>query len=81
MLRYRFVTVGLMAATLGLSPRLVAEPVITASGDVPASEMEAGGKLYEQHCAECHDHPTGRIPPRSFISIGSLSTQAQPLSA
>ena len=62
MLRYRFVTVGLLAASLGLSPRLFAEPVITASGDVPQSEMDAGGKLYEQHCAECHDHPTGRRP-------------------
>jgi polyvinyl alcohol dehydrogenase (cytochrome) len=68
-LRYRLVTIGLLAASLSLSQRLLAEPVITASGDVPASEMEAGGKLYDQHCAECHDHPTGRIPPRSFISM------------
>jgi polyvinyl alcohol dehydrogenase (cytochrome) len=68
-LRYRLVTIGLLAASLSLSARLSAEPVITASGDVPASEMEAGGKLYDQHCAECHDHPTGRIPPRSFISM------------
>ena len=46
MLRYRFVTAGLLAACLGLSPRLLAEPVITASGDVPQSEMDAGGKIY-----------------------------------
>jgi len=68
-LRYRLVTIGLLAASLSLSPRLTAEPVITASGDVPANEMEAGGKLYDQHCAECHDHPAGRIPPRSFIAM------------
>jgi polyvinyl alcohol dehydrogenase (cytochrome) len=35
---------------------------------VPAAETEDGRALYTQHCAECHDNPTGRIPPRSFIA-------------
>jgi polyvinyl alcohol dehydrogenase (cytochrome) len=68
-LRYRLVTVGLLAASLSLSQRALPEPVVTASGDVPPGEMAAGGALYDQHCAECHDHPAGRIPPRSFISM------------
>ncbi len=36
---------------------------------VPDSEKADGATVYSQHCAECHDYPTGRIPARSFISI------------
>ena len=27
-----------------------------------------GGKLFAQHCAVCHDHPTGRIPARAALA-------------
>ncbi len=27
-----------------------------------------GATLYAQRCASCHDHPTGRIPPRAAIA-------------
>jgi polyvinyl alcohol dehydrogenase (cytochrome) len=47
----------------------IAEPVKTTNGPIPAEEAKNGGTIYEQHCAECHDHPVGRIPARSFISM------------
>ncbi|MGQ0383865.1 MAG: c-type cytochrome [Gammaproteobacteria bacterium] len=28
-----------------------------------------GGQVYEGHCAQCHDHPQGRIPPRELIAM------------
>ena len=27
-----------------------------------------GARLYEQRCAACHDHPTGRTPPKAGIA-------------
>jgi len=38
-------------------------------GPVPAAETANGQAAYAQHCAECHDFPTGRIPPKSFIGL------------
>ncbi len=69
MSRNNLAAAGFVATSLCLSPLAFAEPIITASGDVPASEMAAGSALYDQHCAECHEHPAGRIPARSFISM------------
>jgi polyvinyl alcohol dehydrogenase (cytochrome) len=61
-------TIGLTG--LVLAPALcLAEPIATAAGPVPAAETADGQTVYDQHCAECHDHPTGRIPPHSFISM------------
>lgn len=28
-----------------------------------------GAAIYNEHCAACHDHPEGRIPPRSTLAI------------
>ena len=69
MSRFVFAAIGLAAVYLCAPPRLLAEPIVTASGDVPAAETAAGSALYDQHCAECHEHPAGRIPARSFISM------------
>ncbi len=33
-----------------------------------------GASLYQQHCASCHDSPTGRIPPLSTLKTLSIST-------
>jgi polyvinyl alcohol dehydrogenase (cytochrome) len=34
----------------------------------PAAVTAAGAALYASRCAVCHDHPSGRIPPRVFIA-------------
>src|SRR5579863_3960918 len=34
----------------------------------PAAVMSAGAALYVSRCAVCHDHPSGRIPPKVFIA-------------
>lgn len=62
------------AAVLALSCVASAQPhyqnVHTEGGPpVPDSEKANGKDVYDAHCAECHDYPTGRIPARSFISI------------
>src|SRR5271154_85863 len=37
---------------------------------VPAPDpSNPGAALYAQHCAQCHDHPVDRIPPRAFLAI------------
>lgn len=64
-----FAAAGGIVLSLCLPPILQAEPVVTTTGPVPVAETDAGGKLYEAHCAECHEHPAGRIPARSFISM------------
>jgi polyvinyl alcohol dehydrogenase (cytochrome) len=56
----------LLLAVIAASAR--AEPVGPPGNGDPA-EMAAGATLYAQHCAQCHDHPAGRTPPRSFIAI------------
>ena len=64
-----FIAIGIAALRLLSSPALLAEPVQTTNGPVPANEVAEGSALYDQHCAECHEHPAGRIPARSFISM------------
>jgi polyvinyl alcohol dehydrogenase (cytochrome) len=39
------------------------DPVPTPSASQP------GAPLYSERCAQCHDHPTGRIPPRTLLTI------------
>ena len=34
---------------------------------VPAPGLD-GRAIYRQHCAMCHDHPQGNIPPRAWIA-------------
>ncbi len=36
---------------------------------VQGRDDSPGGILYKERCAQCHDHPTGRIPPRTFLGI------------
>src|SRR6202044_823437 len=37
---------------------------------VPAPDASnPGAALYTQRCAQCHDHPVDRIPPRAFLGI------------
>lgn len=64
-------TVAIAALALALLPISARAVVIhTESGPpVPESEKKNGEAVYQAHCAECHDYPTGRIPARSFISI------------
>jgi polyvinyl alcohol dehydrogenase (cytochrome) len=49
-----------------------AEPVQTgadpASPEV-AADSAIGKPVYDQNCAECHDNPAGRIPPKIFLSM------------
>jgi polyvinyl alcohol dehydrogenase (cytochrome) len=42
-----------------------------AAGDlVPGPDQNSpGAKIYAEHCAQCHDHPVDRIPPRVLLSI------------
>ena len=42
-----------------------------AAGDlVPGPDQNSpGAKIYGDHCAQCHDHPVDRIPPRVLLSI------------
>lgn len=67
--RYIFAVIGLVAVSLSTTFSVLAEPVHTTNGPVPADEVADGSTLYDQHCAECHEHPAGRIPARSFISM------------
>src|SRR5476649_1785879 len=34
----------------------------------PAPDLAAGARIYHEHCASCHDNPSGRIPARSVIA-------------
>ncbi len=42
-----------------------------AAGDLvpPPDANQPGAALYEKRCAQCHDHPVDRIPPRVLLSI------------
>jgi polyvinyl alcohol dehydrogenase (cytochrome) len=52
------------AATLALAapPDRSADPLAP-----PPVDSATGARTYQVRCAGCHDHPTGRIPPRSEI--------------
>jgi polyvinyl alcohol dehydrogenase (cytochrome) len=66
----RFAAIAALALGFSLAGHAFAQRVHTEGGPpVPDSEKADGQALYEQHCSECHDFPTGRIPARSFISI------------
>jgi len=53
-----------LALVLGAcQARAETDPVPTPKGDQP------GAALYAQRCAQCHDHPADRIPPRTFLTI------------
>jgi polyvinyl alcohol dehydrogenase (cytochrome) len=55
-------------AVLGM---VLAGSAAWAAGDlVPGPDQNTpGAKIYADHCAQCHDHPVDRIPPRVFLSI------------
>ncbi len=50
---------------------IVAGKTALAAGDlVPGPDQNSpGAKIYADHCAQCHDHPVDRIPPRVLLSI------------
>ena len=65
-----------------------------ATVPVQGREDSPGGILFKERCSQCHDHPTGRIPPRTYIGIlrspesiirtltlGVMKQQAEGLSA
>src|SRR5439155_27338184 len=35
----------------------------------PVEVVRRGDELYQAHCAACHEHATGRIPPRNMIEV------------
>ncbi len=35
------------------------------------SDVIDGGQIYEARCAQCHDHPEGRTPPKELIALRS----------
>src|SRR6516165_4223713 len=57
-----------------------------------AADAPPGARLYQDHCAACHDHPQGRIPARTALmqrtpdaivlalTLGSMRQQASGLS-
>jgi polyvinyl alcohol dehydrogenase (cytochrome) len=76
-----------LAAILARTPQAAADAA-------PAPQAADGAALYAQHCAACHDHASGRIPPKVLISItrsaedvidtltlGAMRVQATGLSA
>jgi polyvinyl alcohol dehydrogenase (cytochrome) len=54
---------GVLAAAHGTCA--AAAPASAVPHTAPAPD---GASLYFSHCAVCHDHPAGRIPPKVFIS-------------
>ncbi|MDB5394900.1 MAG: cytochrome oxidase Cbb3 [Rhodospirillales bacterium] len=56
-----------------VSLMIAAGYAVQARGDsdpVPSpSASQPGAALYAERCAQCHDHPVDRIPPRAFLSI------------
>jgi len=61
--------VGLLLVTVAGS----AEPDSGGAGRAadplapPTADVSKGASLYQAHCANCHDHPAGRIPARTVI--------------
>lgn len=41
----------------------------TRAGQAPQSAGPEGAAIYAQRCANCHDFPSDRIPPRTYLSI------------
>jgi len=100
MTRTRAALLGWLAATM--LPATAAQAAAAAapekSQDLRVAAPEAlspeGEALYATHCAVCHDHASGRVPPKVLISVtrsaedvidtlslGVMRTQAQGLSA
>ncbi len=58
-------TGGPPAAAAAVASRPAAVTSATTSATTSAAD---GAALYFSRCAVCHDHPTGRIPPKVYIS-------------
>jgi polyvinyl alcohol dehydrogenase (cytochrome) len=60
---------GWMMASLMIAAGYAAQ-ARADSDPIPApSANQPGAALYADHCAQCHDHPVDRIPPRAFLGI------------
>jgi polyvinyl alcohol dehydrogenase (cytochrome) len=65
-----------MAQDLGQGPAVGGSPAqgVAAGGrgrgpSAPVEITQHGEQLYQARCATCHEHPTGRIPPREMITV------------
>jgi polyvinyl alcohol dehydrogenase (cytochrome) len=69
---------NLFRIALAIAPFLVTSPVwanpptvesrATATAFGVQYDPAVGETLYTSHCATCHDHPTGRTPPKAVIA-------------
>jgi polyvinyl alcohol dehydrogenase (cytochrome) len=68
--------VGLFSVTL-IAAACADAPIVTPAAEAAPSSVLAygipydpavGEPLYNLHCAACHDHPTGRTPPKGVIA-------------
>jgi polyvinyl alcohol dehydrogenase (cytochrome) len=65
-----------LASFLSLTASAADAPAPTPADAAPSSVLAygvpydpaAGEPLYNAHCAACHDHPTGRTPPKDVIA-------------
>lgn len=58
------------------------EPLMDGMGNLSANALktnEAAEALYQKNCAQCHDSPTGRIPPRASMRYRSAEGVYQAL--
>lgn len=63
-LRGNWLVLGVIAV-LGFAGRAYADGELVPS----PSATQPGAALYTERCAQCHDHPVDRIPPRVLLSI------------
>src|SRR5215467_8879115 len=66
-MRFTFLALGVLAALLILPNGAAASPEHTAAPET-GDPNSPGGKVFAQRCSACHDHPVGRIPPRSLLA-------------
>ncbi|MCB1676815.1 MAG: PQQ-binding-like beta-propeller repeat protein [Halioglobus sp.] len=89
--------VSVILATLALAPVASGqdEPLMDGMGNINTDVLNAdspAAALYRERCAECHDNPVGRVPPRAslryrpaegvyqaLLAGGSMSAMAQGL--
>ncbi|WP_395055344.1 cytochrome c [Polaromonas sp.] len=57
-----------------------ASPAPQAAAPAPASVLKQGAKLYEQHCAQCHDE-RGRGVPQAYPALAGNRTVTMPQTA
>ncbi len=63
------IAAGIFATALAFAEEPGAPPPRAADPLAPptTADLAAGERVYQAHCASCHDNPTGRTPARSVI--------------